>query len=43
MMSSTGEPRRTLASAAKRLWGLGGFRAYYRGLGVRHFSNWIDL
>ncbi|KAH9966105.1 mitochondrial carrier [Russula dissimulans] len=34
MMSSTGETRRTLASAAKRLWALGGFRAYYRGLGV---------
>jgi solute carrier family 25 (mitochondrial phosphate transporter), member 23/24/25/41 len=36
MMSSTGEPNRTLASAAKRVWALGGFRAYYRGLGVRN-------
>ncbi|KAA1466367.1 mitochondrial carrier [Dentipellis sp. KUC8613] len=34
MMSSTGEPNRTLLSAAKRLWKLGGFRAYYRGLGI---------
>jgi solute carrier family 25 (mitochondrial phosphate transporter), member 23/24/25/41 len=35
MMSSTGAQKRTLASAAKRVWALGGFRAYYRGLGVR--------
>ena len=34
-MSSTGDPNRTLASAAKRVWALGGLRAYYRGLGVR--------
>ncbi|KAI0068778.1 mitochondrial carrier [Artomyces pyxidatus] len=34
MMSSAGEPRRTLLSAAQRLWALGGFRAYYRGLGI---------
>ncbi|KAH9999315.1 mitochondrial carrier [Russula vinacea] len=34
MMSSTGGPNRTLASAAKRVWALGGLRAYYRGLGV---------
>ncbi|KAI0269139.1 mitochondrial carrier [Gloeopeniophorella convolvens] len=34
MMSSTGEPNRTLATAAKRVWALGGIRAYYRGLGV---------
>ena len=37
-MSSTGSPKRTLASAAKRVWGLGGLRAYYRGLGVRQWS-----
>ncbi|TFY79868.1 hypothetical protein EWM64_g4142 [Hericium alpestre] len=34
MMSSTGEPNRSLPAAAKRLWKLGGFRAYYRGLGI---------
>jgi len=34
MMSSTGEPNRTLALAAKRIWALGGLKAYYRGLGV---------
>ncbi|KAH8105887.1 mitochondrial carrier [Cristinia sonorae] len=33
MMSSTGE-RRTLVEAAKRVWGLGGMRAFYRGLGI---------
>jgi hypothetical protein len=36
MMSNTGEPNRTLASAAKRIWALGGLKAYYRGLGVRN-------
>lgn len=36
MMSNAGEPKRTLASAAKRVWALGRFRAYYRGLGVRN-------
>ncbi|VDC07322.1 unnamed protein product [Peniophora sp. CBMAI 1063] len=34
MMSSTGETKRTLVSAAKTLWGLGGVRAYYRGLAI---------
>ncbi|KAI0254397.1 mitochondrial carrier [Lactifluus subvellereus] len=34
MMSSTEGTNRTLASAAKRVWALGGLRAYYRGLGV---------
>lgn len=34
MMSSAGE-RRSLRDAARRVWGLGGMRAYYRGLGVR--------
>jgi len=33
MMSGTGQ-RRTLLEAGRRLWGLGGFRAYYRGLGI---------
>ncbi|KAI9512195.1 mitochondrial carrier [Russula earlei] len=33
-MSSTEGSNRTLASAARRLWALGGFKAYYRGLGV---------
>ena len=37
MMSSTGEPNRTLLASAKRLWRLGGFRAYYRGLTVRYW------
>lgn len=35
MMSSTGE-RRSLVEAARRVWGLGGMRAFYRGLTVRH-------
>ena len=34
MMSSTGETKRTLISAAKTVWGLGGVRAYYRGLAI---------
>ncbi|TFK55973.1 mitochondrial carrier [Heliocybe sulcata] len=34
MMSSTGEQKRTLLAAARRLWLLGGFRAYYRGLTI---------
>ncbi|KAL0576914.1 hypothetical protein V5O48_005060 [Marasmius crinis-equi] len=33
MMSSTGQ-RRTLLDAARHLWGLGGLRAYYRGLAI---------
>ncbi|KZV76065.1 mitochondrial carrier [Peniophora sp. CONT] len=32
MMSSTGETKRTLVSAARTLWGMGGVPAYYRGL-----------
>jgi solute carrier family 25 (mitochondrial phosphate transporter), member 23/24/25/41 len=35
MMSSTGGPKQSLASAARQVWALGGVRAYYRGLGVR--------
>ena len=35
MMSSTEGTDRALALAAKRVWALGGVRAYYRGLGVR--------
>jgi hypothetical protein len=35
MMSSTGQQKRTLIEAARHLWGLGGARAYYRGLTVR--------
>ncbi|KZT20402.1 mitochondrial carrier [Neolentinus lepideus HHB14362 ss-1] len=34
MMSSTGEQRRTLIGAARRVWQLGGLRAYYRGLTI---------
>ncbi|KAH8113244.1 mitochondrial carrier [Phellopilus nigrolimitatus] len=34
MMSTTGEQKRHVISAAKRLWALGGLRAYYRGLTV---------
>ena len=36
MMSST-ERKRSLAKAAKRVWALGGLKAYYRGLGVRQW------
>jgi hypothetical protein len=35
MMSSTEGTNRTLILAAKRVWALGGLKAYYRGLGVR--------
>ncbi|KZT12493.1 mitochondrial carrier [Laetiporus sulphureus 93-53] len=34
MMSSTGQHKRTLLSAAKKVWSLGGFRAFYRGLTI---------
>jgi hypothetical protein len=34
MMSSTGQQKRTLLEAARKLWALGGVRAYYRGLTV---------
>ncbi|PCH41083.1 mitochondrial carrier [Wolfiporia cocos MD-104 SS10] len=34
MMSSTGEHKRTLLGAARKLWGLGRFRAFYRGLSI---------
>ncbi|KAH9951624.1 mitochondrial carrier [Amylocystis lapponica] len=34
MMSSTGEHKRTLLSAARRVWELGGIRRYYRGLTI---------
>ncbi|EJF61198.1 mitochondrial carrier [Dichomitus squalens] len=34
MMSSAGGERRSLREAAVRLWQLGGFRAYYRGLTI---------
>ncbi|CCM03175.1 uncharacterized protein FIBRA_05297 [Fibroporia radiculosa] len=34
MMSSTGEHKRTLLSAARRVWALGGIRAFYRGLTI---------
>lgn len=33
MMSSTGD-RRTILEAIRKVWALGGVRAYYRGLGV---------
>jgi solute carrier family 25 phosphate transporter 23/24/25/41 len=35
MMSSTGENKRTLVSAIRHVWSLGGIRGYYRGLTVR--------
>lgn len=35
-MSSTEGTDRALALAARRVWALGGIRAYYRGLGVRN-------
>jgi len=34
-MSNTSANKRTFASAIRHVWGLGGFRAYYRGLTVR--------
>ncbi|KAF8897599.1 mitochondrial carrier domain-containing protein [Infundibulicybe gibba] len=34
MMSNTGEQKRTLISAARHVWSLGGARAYYRGLTI---------
>ena len=34
MMSITGD-KRSLLDAARYVWGLGGLRAYYRGLTVR--------
>ncbi|KAI6035174.1 mitochondrial carrier [Pisolithus orientalis] len=34
MMSSTGDQRRSLVEAMRRLYGLGGIRAYYRGLQI---------
>lgn len=34
MMSNKGDQRKTLLSATRHLWALGGVRAYYRGLGV---------
>ncbi|KAF4575014.1 hypothetical protein EYR36_006369 [Pleurotus pulmonarius] len=34
MMSNTGEQKRTLLQACRHLWGLGGMRAYYRGLTI---------
>lgn len=33
-MCTTGE-RQTLITIARRVWALGGIRAFYRGLGVR--------
>jgi solute carrier family 25 phosphate transporter 23/24/25/41 len=35
MMSTTGDQKRTLVAAARRVWQLGGVPAYYRGLTVR--------
>ncbi|KII95124.1 hypothetical protein PLICRDRAFT_202930 [Plicaturopsis crispa FD-325 SS-3] len=34
MMSNTGDQKRTLVAAARHLWRMGGFRAYYRGLQI---------
>ena len=33
-MSTTGENKRDVISAIRRVWALGGVRAYYRGLTV---------
>jgi len=35
MMSNTGGQKRTLVSAVRHVWALGGVKAYYRGLAVR--------
>jgi solute carrier family 25 (mitochondrial phosphate transporter), member 23/24/25/41 len=40
-MSSKGDQQRTLVAAARRVWQLGGFRAYYRGLTVRTSLPWM--
>ena len=42
MMSSGVEQKRTLLDAARRLYALGGVRAYYRGLTVR-FTFFVTL
>lgn len=42
MMSSTGLQKRTLMAAARRLWAIGGIRAYYRGLSVR-LSYYVEI
>lgn len=34
MMSNAGEPKRTLIEAIRRVWSLGGVKAYYRGLSI---------
>jgi len=34
MMSSTGDQRRSLGEAMRRVYNLGGMRAFYRGLHV---------
>ncbi|GBE79699.1 Calcium-binding mitochondrial carrier SAL1 [Sparassis crispa] len=34
MMSSAGAPKQALLSTARRVWGLGKFRAFYRGLTI---------
>lgn len=34
MMSTTGDQKRTLVAAARRVWALGGIPAYYRGLTI---------
>lgn len=39
MMSSTGGQKRSFVSAAKRVWSLGGLRAYYRGLTVSRIRS----
>lgn len=37
MMSSTGQTRRTLIEAARKVYAMGGARAFYRGLTVGDF------
>jgi solute carrier family 25 phosphate transporter 23/24/25/41 len=38
-MSSTGETKRTILEASRRLWAMGGMHAYYRGLVVNTISH----
>ena len=38
-MSSTDQQKKSLINAARHLWGLGGARAYYRGLSVCGYNT----
>ena len=43
MMSSTGQSKRTLAGAAKKVYGMGGVRAFYRGLTVGDLDSLLKI